>query len=408
MYELLKGLRIVEGASFVAAPSCGLHLLQLGAEVIRFDAIGGGPDFRRWPLAPSGASFYWEGLNKGKKSIAIDLARPEGRELAVRLATAPGENAGIFLTNYPADGFLAHARLAALRTDMISVRVTGWPDGTTAVDYTINAAVGYPLMTGPPELADAPVNHVLPAWDLLSGATATYALLAAERHRRETGKGQEVRVPLGDVAMATLGHLGQIAEAAAAGADRPRMGNTLYGSFGRDFVTADAVRIMVIAITPRQWRGLLKALELEQAVAALEGELGVSFAHDDGLRFEHRDRLFPLVESAVAQRPLAEVGSAFDRLDVCWGPYRSVHQALQSDPRLSTANPVFAAVDHVSGHRYLTPGAAVSFMQESRRAPTRAPRLGEHTDEILSEVLGLPSDEIGRLHDSGVVAGPGL
>src|SRR3982751_3686534 len=123
MYDLLKGLRVVEGAAFVAGPTCALYLAQMGAEVIRFDAIGGGPDFRRWPRAPSGASLYWEGLNKGKKSLALDLPRPEGRELAVRLATAPGENAGIFLTNYPADGFLSHARLAARRPDIITVRV---------------------------------------------------------------------------------------------------------------------------------------------------------------------------------------------------------------------------------------------------------------------------------------------
>ena len=96
-YDLLKGLRVVEGASFIAAPSCGLHLLQMGAEVIRFDPIGGGPDFNRWPLSPGGASLYWEGLNKGKKSIAIDLGRPEGRELAQRLAAAPGETGGLFI-----------------------------------------------------------------------------------------------------------------------------------------------------------------------------------------------------------------------------------------------------------------------------------------------------------------------
>ena len=86
MYDLLKGLRVVEGSAFVAAPTCGLYLAQMGAEVIRFDTIGGGPDFRRWPLSAQGDSLYWEGLNKGKKSIAIDLGRPEGRELAQRLA----------------------------------------------------------------------------------------------------------------------------------------------------------------------------------------------------------------------------------------------------------------------------------------------------------------------------------
>ena len=86
MYDLLAGLRAVEISAFVAGPTCGLYLAQMGAEVIRVDAIGGGPDFRRWPLADSGESLYWEGLNKAKKSVALDLARPEGRELAQRLA----------------------------------------------------------------------------------------------------------------------------------------------------------------------------------------------------------------------------------------------------------------------------------------------------------------------------------
>ena len=103
MYGLLKGLTVIEGAAFIAGPSCGLHFAQMGASVIRFDQIGGGPDAGRWPLAPNGASLYWEGLNKGKKSVAIDLSSAEGRELAVALASAPGENAGLFLTNYPVE-----------------------------------------------------------------------------------------------------------------------------------------------------------------------------------------------------------------------------------------------------------------------------------------------------------------
>ena len=87
MYDLLKGLRVVEGAAFVAGPSCGLYLAQMGAEVIRIDTIGGGPDFGRWPLAAeNGRSLYWEGFNKAKKSVAINLSSPEGRALAVRMA----------------------------------------------------------------------------------------------------------------------------------------------------------------------------------------------------------------------------------------------------------------------------------------------------------------------------------
>jgi 2-methylfumaryl-CoA isomerase len=232
MYEILSGVRIVECASFIAAPSCALHLRQLGAQVVRIDPIGGGPDFDRWPVSESGRSFYWEGLNKGKRSIAIDLSRAQGRSLAVDIITAGGPDAGLFVTNFPKDGFLSHEALCTKRADLVSVRVMGWNDGMQGVDYTVNAALGVPYMTGSSANADAPVNHVLPAWDLLTGSYAAFALLAAERHRRATGQGQEVLVPLSDVAIASLGHTGQIAEVLTGG-DRPRFGNDLFGAFGR-------------------------------------------------------------------------------------------------------------------------------------------------------------------------------
>ena len=158
-------LRVVEGSAFVAAPLGGLTLAQLGADVIRFDTIGGGLDYARWPVTDDDVSLYWNGLNKGKRSIAINLARPEGRELATALITAPGENAGLFLSNFPESGWLADARLRARRPDLVYVNIVGNPDETTAVDYTVNAASGIALATGPVG-SSSPVNHALPAWDI--------------------------------------------------------------------------------------------------------------------------------------------------------------------------------------------------------------------------------------------------
>ncbi|PNQ01416.1 CoA transferase [Sphingobium sp. SA916] len=401
MYDLLKGLRVVEGAAFIAGPSCGLHLAQMGAEVIRFDAIGGGPDYRRWPVAPSGDSLYWEGLNKGKKSIAIDLGRPEGRELAVALATAPGDNAGLFLTNYPVKGFLSHEALAARRADIITVRVMGWADGSPAVDYTINAAVGVPQMTGPAD-DERPVNHVLPAWDLLGGAYAAFALTSALLRRRTSGQGAEIRIPLSDLAASSLSHLGSVAEVLSAG-DRPRMGNDLFGAFGRDFVTADGKRLIVVAITPRQWSGLLKTLDLSDAVGAIETELGTSFARDEGARFTHRTRLFPLFEAAFASRTAEALKPAFDAGGVTWGEYQTLHRAVTTDARLFTANPLFETLTHPSGLSYPTSGPAGTLANEARGPVAIAPKLGQHTDEVLATVLGLDSGAIGRLHDEGLV-----
>ena len=376
MAPLLSGLRIIECASFIAAPSCALHLRQLGAEVIRIDPIGGGPDFKRWPVSPGGDSFYWEGLNKGKKSIAIDFSRPEGRQLITDLITAPGADGGILVTNFPKDGFLAHERLQKRRPDLISVRVMGWSDGGSAVDYTVNAAIGIPYMTGGAESGENPVNHVLPAWDLLAGAYAAFTTLAAERDRLRTGRGHEVTVPLSDVALAALANTGQVAEVLTGG-DRPRYGNALFGAFGRDFATADGERVMVVAITPRQWTTLLASLDLAAAVKDVEARLGLSFERDEGLRF--------------------------DAQGVCWSPYRTLSQALREAPRLPLAGPMFTELEHPSGHRYPAPGAAAAFSGVPREPGVRAPRLGEHTDDVLARVLDLPASRIGQLHDAGLV-----
>jgi 2-methylfumaryl-CoA isomerase len=402
MHDVLSGLRIVEGAAFAVGPSCGLHLAQMGAEVIRFDAIGGGPDYRRWPLAPGGASLYWEGLNKGKKSVAIDLSRPEGRTLAIAIAAAPGEDAGLFLTDYPANGFLSHAALAAARADIITVRVMGWADGSPATDGTINAAAGVPAMTGPAH-DERPVNHVLPVWDLLGGAYAAFAMISALLRRRMGGEGADIQVPLSDIAASSLSHLGQVAEVLSGG-DRPRMGNDLFGAFGRDFLTGDGTRLIVAAITPGQWTGLLKALDLGEAVGRLETELGVAFARDEGARFRFRERLFPLFEGAFGARTAAELQPAFDAGGVTWARYQTVHEAVTRDARLFTHNPLFQTIDHPSGLRYPASGPAATLGGERRGDVARAPRLGEHTDEVLAQVLGLASGEIGRLHDEGVVA----
>jgi 2-methylfumaryl-CoA isomerase len=404
MYDLLKGLRVVEGSAFVAAPTCGLYLAQMGAHVIRFDNIGGGPDFRRWPLADNGSSLYWEGLNKGKTSIALDLTAPAGREIAQRLATAPGDDAGLFVTNFPVDGFLAYEKLKALRDDLICVRVMGWADGSQGMDYTINAALGLPQMTGPAD-DSRPVNHVLAAWDLLTGAYCAFTLVAAVLARTRGGGGREIRAPLSDIGAATMANLGFTAETLASGHQRPRMGNDIFGAFGRDFTTRDGQTLMLLAITPKQWSKALEVLGLADEVAALEGELGVAFATDEGLRFTHRARLYPLFERAFARRTAADLAPAFDAGGVTWGAYQPLEAALD-DPRLYKDNPVFEEVRHPSGLSYPAPGAMATIPQDARGEVRPAPRLGQHTDEILADVLGLSANEIGRLHDAGVVAGP--
>jgi 2-methylfumaryl-CoA isomerase len=201
-----------------------------------------------------------------------------------------------------------------------------------------------------------------------------------------------------------MANLGFTAETELAGHQRARMGNDIFGAFGRDFATRDGQTLMLLAITPKQWSKALEVLGLAGEAAALEAELGVSFATDEGLRFTHRARLYPLFERAFARRTAADLAPAFDAGGVTWGVYQPLEAALD-DPRLYRDNPVFEEVSHPSGLSYPAPGAMATIPQDARGAVRPAPRLGQHTDEVLAQVLGMSGTEIGRLHDKGVVAG---
>ena len=402
MYDLLKGLRIIEATSFVASPSAGMYLAQLGAEVIRVDHVRGGPDYNRWPKTDNGSSFYWEGLNKAKKSLSVDLRSTEGRELLQRLAASGGEQGGILLTNFPVGGFLSYENLKALREDIIVARVMGQANGGPAVDYTVNCALGVPYMTGPDSLGDEPVNHVLPAWDLLAGAYTSFAILAAERRRRDTGQGADVRIPLSDIGITSLANLGQVAEVLYSGENRPRYGNEVYGAFGKDFSTADGQRLIVMAISPRQWTGLVKVLEIADEVSAIEAERGVSFNYDEGVRFEHKDVLYPLVQSKIARWKAADLGVALDAVGGCWGAYQTLKDAVH-DPALVTGNPIFETLKNPSGFVYPTPGSVATLGGEVRGTPKTAPLLGQNSEEVLGDILGLDETEIASLIDQGIV-----
>lgn len=400
MSGVLSGMRVVEGSAFVACPSGGMTLAQHGADVIRFDAIGGGIDYQRWPLTPDGQSLYWQGLNKGKRSIQVDLRSPEGRELITALATAPGPDAGIFTTNFPAVGWLSYDSLRQHRDDLIMVAITGNHDGSTAVDYTVNCAMGYPWLTGD----DGTINHVLPAWDIICGQTAAVGVLAAERQRSRTGEGSLVNLALSDVALAAVSMLGHVAEAQLMGTQRPRIGNDIYGAFGRDFELADGERIQIVAVSARQWTGIVAACGIADDVAALEAEAGLDLTRVDGDRYLVRDRLNSMVAQWCASHTLAEASAALDAQGVCWGRYQSMLELVANDPRCSTENPLYAEVEHPETGRYLTPGPPLRFSQELLVDPGPAPRLGQHTDEVLADVLGLSGTEIARLHDSQIVA----
>jgi 2-methylfumaryl-CoA isomerase len=402
MVRILEGLRIVEGAAFVAAPLAGMTLAQMGADVIRFDRIRGGLDNDRWPVTDKGRSLFWAGLNKGKRSIAVDMTTPQGQEIVTRLICAPGPQAGIYLTNLRVRGWMDYDALRKHRKDLIMMSIKGDRTGGPQVDYTVNPAIGFPSATGP-EGSTEPVGHVLPAWDCITGQQAALGILAAERHRSRTGEGQLVELALKDMALAMLGNLGIIGEVTVNGYDRPKMGNALYGAYAQDFVCADGARVIVVGLTNRQWDNIQRATDTRGAFDALALRLNADL-DQEGVRFKHRAEITAILKPFFMARGVADFAAEFDRTGVTWAKYRTFAEVVAQDPDCSTDNPMFSLLDHPGIGAYLTPGNPIAFSGVDRIQPARAPSLGENTDEILAE-LGYSDREVGRFHDANIVAG---
>jgi 2-methylfumaryl-CoA isomerase len=395
---MLSGLRIIELSAFVAAPLGGATLAELGAEVVRVDPPGGGIDARRWPLH-GGESLYWAGLNNGKKSVTIDTATSEGQRLVTDLIA----KAGIMLTNLPPKVWSSYETLKARRPDLIMAILTGNPDGSPAVDYTVNAALGFPVVTGP-EYLEAPINHVLPAWDALAGYMLAMSIVTAELHRSRTGNGQCITLSLMDVALSITSHLGIVGEALLEEVPRPRLGNYLYGSYSREFKTSDGRYVIAVALTARQWTRLVAATGSEQRVRALEVRNGVDL-REEGARFLFREEISELLQTWISSHGYAEVRDAFNQHQVLWGPYQTFKELVTQDARCSEANPMFKVVHQPGIGRYLRATSPLQFSAAEREPPKCAPLMGEDTREILDSWLGLDGRQVDALITAGVVAG---
>jgi 2-methylfumaryl-CoA isomerase len=394
----LTGVRVVEAASFVAVPSAGMALGQLGADVIRVDPPGGGSDAGRWPLARTGASLFWANLNKGKRSVTIDHRKPEGRDLLMELVVCSGDDGGIFLDNLVGARRLRHEELAARRGDVIHVHVEGRRNGKPAVDYSINAEVGVPLMTGPAE-AVVPVNHVLPAWDLLTGMLAASAVTAALFRRQRTGLGAAVEVALADVALAGVAGMGWLAEADEQGHARTRVGNHMFGSFGVDFATSDGRRIMVVALTEGQWKALLRVTGTQRVFAALEETLDVDLDRE-GDRYRLRETIASVLRPWFGARDFATLEELLDDAKVLWSPYRDMAEVAAA--ARGGGHAIVAEVDQPGVGPMLAAAAPWRWAgQHSSARP--APLLSADTEKVLAEVLGLTEAEIGGLRSRAVV-----
>jgi 2-methylfumaryl-CoA isomerase len=307
-------------------------------------------------------------------------------------------DSGVLITNVAGRDWHSYDTLTRLRPDLIHVEVSGRADGGRGVDYTVNAGLGFPMVTGPSDLA-APVNHVLPAWDVTCGVYAALSVVTALRHRDASGRGQRISIPLENVALATAGNLSFLTEVMVNGTSRDRIGNSIYGQYGQQFTSSDGVSFMIVALTRRHFRDLTEFTGTAKAVAALARTLDADFT-DEGQRYRHRDALSGLFAEWFAAHTAAEVTEALSASSVLWERYRTFAE-VAGDEKV-TANPLFTALDQPRIGEYLAPGLPVSIDGDFPQA-VAAPALGEDTAGVLAEWLGLSAGDIDQLTESGTV-----
>lgn len=399
--NVLTGLRVIELSAFVAVPLGGATLASLGADVIRVDPLGGGLDFGRMPVV-NGASLYWAGLNQGKRSVTVDMHSPYGQQLVGSLVASGGAGGGILITNAPDRGWASFERLRETRPDLIMIALSGDSSGMPAVDYTVNARLGFPMVTGQSE-SGGPINNPLPAWDAQAGYLVALAVVAAERHRSRTGEGQLVRLSLMDVGLTLTARLGALAEAALVAEPRQRCGNFVYGTFARDLPTRDGRHVMVVALTVRQWESLVSATGTARTMERIESARGLDLSRD-GDRWLARDDIAPVLIEWSESRDLPDIAAQFDSFGVLWSPFRTFKQLLAEEADALAHSPVLGTIHQQGVGDYLLPRSPLRFGALPAEALAAPPQLGQHTAEVLRAVLGLSEVDVADLQERKVIS----
>jgi 2-methylfumaryl-CoA isomerase len=183
--------------------------------------------------------------------------------------------------------------------------------------------------------------------------------------------------------LATVANLGYVGDVQVNGVNREPIGNYLYGAFGHHFSTSDSREIMVVAISPKQWKSICHATQLSEQLAMIGPMLGLDLQTEEGL-YKAREAISAVLKPWFIKRTLKEVAEVFDAAGVLWGPYQDFSQLVTQDPRCSIANPMFGEVEQLRIGKILSPRSPLRFSWSGTPKPFLAPELGEHTSEVIA------------------------
>jgi len=403
----LSHLRVLDLSRVLAGPWSGQILADLGADVIKVERPGNGDDTRSWgpPFLRdtrgenTSEAAYYLSANRNKRSVTIDFTQPEGQRLVRELA----EKSDIVIENFKVGGLAAYGldyqSLKALNPKLIYCSITGFgqtgPYAKRAgYDFMIQGLGGLMSLTGRPEGEEGagPVKVGVALTDILTGLYSTVAILAALAHRDQTGIGQHVDMALLDVQVACLAN--QAMNYLTTGTPPRRLGNAHPNIVPyQDFPTADGDFILTVG-NDGQFR------KFAEVAGQPQWADDPRFATNK-LRVANRGELIPLIRQATVFKTTAEWVSQLEKAGVPCGPINDLAQMFQ-DPQVvarglavTIPHPLAGSVPQVASPIRLSETPV-----EYRRAP---PLLGEHTEAVLSEVLGLDTDAVHRLRSAGVL-----
>jgi crotonobetainyl-CoA:carnitine CoA-transferase CaiB-like acyl-CoA transferase len=386
----LEGVRVLDLSRVLAGPYCTMVLADLGADVVKIERPEGGDETRGWgPPFAGGEAAYYLAVNRGKRSCAVDLSQPEGRELVLEL----GARADIVVENFKAGGAdrlgVGYEQLRERNTALVYCSITGFgsrrdPPGRPGYDFVAQAETGLMSITGAED--GPPFKAGVAVVDVLTGLHAAVAIVAALR----SGMGGRIEVPLLDSGIAALINVAQ--NALVTGREPERHGNAHPNIVPyQDFNTASG-RIAVAAANDGLFRALCRTLGREDLA---EDE---RFRKNAG-RVEHRRELVPELEATFASRAAEEWVEALGAAGVPVGKVRSIPEALAA--AAEAGRPATVRVDHpTAGELDLV--ASPIWSEGTLPEATPPPLLGEHTAEVLRE-LGRTDAEIEALAAHGTV-----
>ena len=393
----LEGLKVLDLSRVLAGPWCTQLLADLGAEVIKIERPGAGDDTRHWgpPWHGEGdrrVAAYFLSCNRGKKSAAIDFARPEGAELVRKLAL----RSDVVVENFKVGGLkkfgLDAASLREAKPGLIVASITGFGQdgpyaGRAGYDFMIQAMGGLMSITGLPdgEAGGGPMRVGVAVADLFTGMYTTVAILAALHRREKTGEGAHIDMALLDTQLAMLAN--QASNALVSGHDPPRQGNTHPNIVPyQPFEAAD--RPLVIAVgNDRQFA------RLADLCGHPEWARDERFANNSA-RVANRDEMVRLVGDAIRQKTASEWFEKLDAAGIPAGPINSVGQALEQVQAQHRG-----MVRTIAGMQLV--GSPLRIDGSRADADLPPPTLGEHTAEVLAG-LGLNETEAAELRMAGV------